>query len=191
MRYLVLYLMVGVATLALTLLQSHLEKKKHGPSLSETLDELRLQEASTWQRIANKVIVPVLAGIAIICVWPVAVAFLVKDLTKPRRLKAVGEKQAFRVQEKDLIEQLSIAEIESRERVEDPLGGVPDKPFGHLWPAWNAFVNELSADATLWSFAATDDTSYEAVRLEGYVHFDESGTESIFLTAKMPLSVND
>jgi hypothetical protein len=38
MRYLVLYLAFGVAALALTLLQSHLEKKKHGPSLSDTLD---------------------------------------------------------------------------------------------------------------------------------------------------------
>ena len=191
MRYLVLYLAFGVATLALTLLQSHLEKKKHGPSFGETMEELKLQKASTWQRIAHKVIVPVLAGIAVICVWPVAVVLLVKDLIKPRHSKDVAERKEFRVREQDLIEQLSIDEIEKRERVEDPLGGVPDEPFGHIWPAWQAFVNELSADATLWSFAATDDTSYRAVRLEGYVDFGNDGTESVFVTAKIPLSADD
>jgi hypothetical protein len=191
MRYLFLYLAFGVATLALTLLQSRLEKKKHGPSLSDTLDELRLQNASTWQRIAHKIVVPVLAGIAIICVWPVAVVLLVKDLIKPRHSEDVAEKQEFRIREQDLIEQLSIDEIEKRERVEDPLGGVPDEPFGHIWPAWQAFVNELSADATLWSFAATDDTSYRAVRLEGYVHFDNDKAKSVFITSKKPLSDDD
>jgi hypothetical protein len=191
MRYLVLYLAFGVAALALTLLQSHLEKKKHGPSLSDTLDELRLQNASTWQRIAHKIIVPVLAGIAVICVWPVAVVLLVKDLIKPRHSENVDEKQEFRIREQDLIEQLSIAEIEKRERVDDPLEGAPNEPFGHLWPAWQTFVNELSADASLWSFAATDDTSHTAVRLEGYVHFDDGRIQSVFVTAKVPLSEED
>ena len=187
MRYLVLYLAIGAITLALTLLQSRLEKKKRGPSLSETMEELRLQKASTWQRIAHKIIVPVLAGIAIICVWPIAVVLLVKNLIKPRHSKEVAEKQAFRVRQQDLIEQLSIDEIEKRERVEDPLGGVPEEPFGHLWPAWQAFVNELSADAELWSFAATNDTSYETIRLEGYVDFGNGQAGSMFVTAKVPL----
>jgi hypothetical protein len=56
-----------------------------------------------------------------------------------------------------------------------------------LWPAWQAFVNELSADAKLWSFAATDDTSYTAMRLEGYVDFDNGQAGSVFVTAKVPL----
>jgi hypothetical protein len=187
-RYLVLYLAIGVITLALTLLQSYLEKKKYGPSLSDTMDELRLQNAGAWQRIGHKIIVPVLAGIAVICVWPVAIVLLVKDLIKPRRSVEVAEKQEFRVREEDLIEQLSIDEIENRERIQDPLGGAPDEPFGHLWPAWQAFVNELSADASLWSFAATDDSDYEAIRLQGYVHFDNHRAESVFITSRIYLS---
>ena len=191
MRYLVLYLAVGAITLALTLLQSHLEKKKHGPSLSETMEELRLQKASTWQRIAHKIIVPVLAGIAIICVWPVAIVFLVQSVIEHRRLAKLEEDKKFRIREQDLIEQLSIDEIEKRERVDDPLEGAPNEPFGHLWPAWQTFVNELGADAILWSFAANDDTSHTAVRLEGYVHFDNGEAGSMFVTAKVPLSEED
>ena len=191
MRYLVLYLAVGAITFALTLLQSHLEKKKHGPSFGETMEELRLQKASAWQRIAHKIIVPVLAGVAIICVWPVAIVFLVQSVIEHRRLAKLEEDKKFRIREQDLIEQLSIDEIEECERVDDPLGGAPDKPFGHLWPAWQAYVKELSADATLWSFAATDDTSHTAVRLEGYVHFDNGEAGSMFVTAKVPLSEED
>ena len=188
MRYLVLYFAVGVITLALTLLQSHLEKKKHGPSFGETMEELRLQKASTWQRIAHKIIVPVLAGVAIICVWPVAIVLLVQSVIEHRRLAKLEEDKEFRIQEQDLIEQLSIDEIEKRERVEDPLGGVPDEPFGHLWPTWRTFVNELNADVKLWSFAATDDTNYTAVKLEGYVHFDNGEAKSVFIASKKRLS---
>jgi hypothetical protein len=191
MRYLVPYLAVGAITLALTLLQSHLEKKKRGPSFSETMEELRLQKASTWQRIAHKIIVPVLAGVAIICVWPVAIVFLVQSVIEHRRLAKLEEDKKFRIREQDLIEQLSIDEIEKRERVDDPLEGAPNEPFGHLWPVWQTFVNELSADASLWSFAATDDTSHTAVRLEGYVHFDDGRAQSVFVTAKVPLSEED
>ena len=191
MRYLVLYLTAGAITLALTLLQSHLEKKKHGPSFSDRLEELRLQNAGTWQRIAHKIIVPLLAGVAIICVWPIAIILLVKDLIAPRHTEQTAEKQEFRIQEQDLIEQLSIDELEKHERVEDPLGGAPDEPFGHLWPAWRTFVNELSADVKLWSFAATDDTSYTTVKLEGYVHFDNGEAKSVFIASKKRLSEDD
>ena len=187
MKFLILYAVAGTITLVLTLLQSHLEKKKHGPSLGDTMEELRLQKASTWQRIGHKIIVPVLAGIAIICVWPVAIVFLVQSVIEHRRLAKLEEDKKFRIREQDLIEQLSIDEIEKRERVEDPLGGVPDKPFGHLWPAWQRFVKTLSADATLWSFAATDDTDYRKTKLEGYVHFDNGIAQSKFLTSKKSL----
>jgi len=191
MKYLVLYLAAGAIALVLTLIQSYFVRKKHGPSFSETMDELRLQDASTWERLLHKIIVPALAGIAVICVWPAAIALLVKEKLQSRKPEEPAEKPVFRVQEQDLIEQLSIDEIEKRERVEDPLGGVPNEPFGHLWSAWQAFVDQLSADATLWSFAATDDTCYETRRVEGYVHFDEDGAESVFFAAKIPLSEED
>ena len=191
MKYLVLYLAAGTITLALTLLQSHLEKKKHGPSLNDTMDELRLQKAGTWRRIAHKVIVPVLARIAVICVWPVAIVFLVQSVIEQRRLSKLAEDKKFRIREQDLSEQLSIDEIEKRERVDDPLGGAPNEPFGHRWSAWRTFADELQADASLWSFAATDDSDYETIRLEGYVHFDDGSAKSMFVTSRRPLRADD
>ena len=51
-------------------------------------------------------------------------------------------------------ERLSIEDIEARERVIDPLGAVPELPFGHLHSAWKAFLEGISPDDALWSFSA-------------------------------------
>ncbi|WVM93015.1 hypothetical protein ULG90_02285 [Halopseudomonas pachastrellae] len=48
----------------------------------------------------------------------------------------------FAVTEDHLLESLTVAEIEARERVADPLGAVPDLPFGHLNTAWQEFLAE-------------------------------------------------
>jgi hypothetical protein len=42
----------------------------------------------------------------------------------------------FAVQPGDLLELLSVEEIEQREQVFDPLGAVAELPFGHLNDAW-------------------------------------------------------
>ena len=192
MKYLIIYLAAGTIALAFTLVQHYFTKKKHGPSISETMDDLRLQDAGRLEWIAHKVVVPALAGIGVICLWPVAIVLLIKETFESDVLPGEpAERPVFRVQEQDLIEQLSIDEIEKRELIEDPLGGVPNEPFGHLSHRWQAFVNELSDDAKLWSFAATDDLGYKSIRLEGYVQFDDDEAQSVFVAAKKPWSEED
>jgi hypothetical protein len=191
MTYLLLYLAVGAITLVATLVQERSARKKHGRSLGDALYELRRDKASLWTRFAHEILLPALTGLVVICFWPVALFWLIKHAFGERQRKNQEEESKFRVRQEDLIEQLSIEEIERRERVDDPLGGTPDKPLGHLSPAWTAFVEELGDDSTLWSFAATDDSGYEAVRLEGYVDFSEKDTRSMFVTARRQLSQGD
>ena len=188
MSYVLLYLAAGVLTLVVTLVQSRVVKKKHGQSCHDAVYELTREKASIWKRFAHEILVPALAGLLVICFWPIAIFWLIQQAIEQRREKIRKEGRKFRVTKEDLIEKLSIEEIERCERVDDPLGGVPDKPFGHLWPAWRSFADKLNPDDTVWSFAATDNSSYEPVRLEGYVHFDHGGKESVLVIERKWLS---
>ena len=49
---------------------------------------------------------------------------------------------------------LTLGEIEARERVDDPLGAVPNVPFGHLNAAWRTFLASRASGDELWSFTA-------------------------------------
>lgn len=72
--------------------------------------------------------------------------FSKKTVTTPE------EEREFAVEPADLQEQISIEEIEQREKVFDPMGAVPDLPFGHLHGAWQSFLSQRESDATIWTF---------------------------------------
>lgn len=59
----------------------------------------------------------------------------------------------FRVRPEDLTGQTTIAEVETSNFIKDPLGAVPELPFGHLNAVWTDFVASRPADAKLWTFA--------------------------------------
>jgi hypothetical protein len=60
----------------------------------------------------------------------------------------------FAVERQHLTERLTLQEIEVREQVEDPLGAVPAKPFGHLHEAWSVFSAQITDKDELWAFSA-------------------------------------
>ena len=53
-----------------------------------------------------------------------------------------------------LVERLTVAQIEAREMVSDPLGAVPALAFGHLNAVWVEFVSKLRAGDEIWAFTA-------------------------------------
>ena len=77
--------------------------------------------------------VPPLAALLVLAVWPVVFYMKGKEVwwKKDARTPQEAEKK-FAVTEGDLLEKLSVPEIEARERIVDPMGAVPDAPFGHL-----------------------------------------------------------
>ena len=75
----------------------------------------------------------------------------------------------FAVQPSDLIECLSVNEIEHRERVDDPLQAVPNLPFGHLNDVWMQFLQKRQSGDSLWSFAAKWESWGSHEQLAGYV----------------------
>jgi hypothetical protein len=52
------------------------------------------------------------------------------------------------------LQTITIEEVEQRERVFDPMGAVPDLPFGHLNAAWQKFRDGLEPQDVIWTFSA-------------------------------------
>ncbi|WP_295525781.1 hypothetical protein [Novosphingobium sp. Chol11] len=104
---------------------------------------------------------------SVLLLWPVLLVLLVWNWLKRKDAEPVEEQ--FTVPEAGLIEQLSVAEIESRELVDDPLGGAPRLPFGHLNPVWRKLLESVTAESTIWSFSTLWDHRWGAQQVEGYV----------------------
>jgi len=104
---------------------------------------------------------------SVLLLWPVLLVLLVWSRLKRKDAEPVEEQ--FTVPEAGLIEQLSVAEIERREFVDDPLGGAPRLPFGHLNPVWRKHLESVTPESTLWSFSTLWDHRGGAQQVEGYV----------------------
>jgi hypothetical protein len=95
-----------------------------------------------------------------ILLWPVRLFNLLKArLTKPnpesKRLRTLfDDYPAFELKTQDLVERLTVEQIEQRELVDDPLHAVPPVPFGFLHESWQALRAQLQPGDELWSFDA-------------------------------------
>lgn len=100
--------------------------------------------------------------------WPVLLLARLWIAIKGER--PLPEEKTFSVQPEALQQKLTIAEIEQRHYIFDPLGAVPALPFGHLHSAWLAFMEKLHPDDEIWSFDAIWENSWQhKEHLAGYV----------------------
>lgn len=114
--------------------------------------------------------VAVLAAVAGVVAWPAALYMKGKEIFGKKSESALDEERQFAVGCSHLQECLTVLQIETREVVTDPLGAVPDLPFGHLNAAWKAFVEDVGADDELWSFTAPWQTKWGRKEIRtGYV----------------------
>ena len=126
-----------------------------------------------------------------ITIWPVMVLILLEDKLNIGPGAPVPER-VFAVKRADLLEKLTVEQIEARERVQDPLGAVPDLPFGHLHAAWKVFLAGCQPGDKLWSFSARwpGDWRGEEQR-EGYVRVRLTGPGPAFETVRRLLAEPD
>jgi hypothetical protein len=168
-----IYLAVGVVILvAGTILVVSTEYifAKGGPRLGDLAHGVR---SSGWEDWLGNVIITVL----IVTLWPAPLAWggfsWIKDLFWKRSeglIPRMPKEPEFRVCRRHLRGALSIEEIETAERVRDPMGAVPDLPFGHLNAAWRRFVSTIPPGAALARFSARwRPDRYWVEHLEGYV----------------------
>ncbi len=105
------------------------------------------------QRGVRKFWEPMLGISAMGLVWPLGLFIVVKDRWDKWREPARKKAAAFRVRRGDLLKLHTIEQVARDARVHDPLGAVPDVPFGHLNALWTQFLRERPQDGELWSFA--------------------------------------
>lgn len=194
MTYLYVYLAIGVVTLIAVLVAHLASRTSEVIDIAELLLAVDPNSNKWWWKPLNKIVIPLLAGIFIVLVWPAALVMKVKDILKERAGMHTTEdteleppKKEFLVDREALIQQLSLEEVEAAETIADPLEGAPRLPFGHLNKAWNEFTSHLE-DGELWMFSAqwTSDWGRKE-KQEGYVIVRGNEIGPYFLTKWLPL----
>lgn len=179
------YLGIGIAVLAVLFGEHLLTKKDEPESLRDILDAFNPDRKKLSYRILDDVVVPVLAAVAVVIVWPAAVYMKVKEIFGKKSESSLEDAHEFAVERSFLQERLTVPQIEAREVVADPLGAVSDLPFGHLNAAWKAFVERVGADDELWSFTAPWQTKWGRKEVRtGYVVVRGGAPASYFLTMR-------
>lgn len=92
------------------------------------------------------------SGLAI-AVWPLTFSILINELrdSSISEFEDGGEPK-FRCETKDLLEKVNPLEVEAGAKVLDPLGRVPDLPFGHLNKGWLRLRRKVRPGDVMWSF---------------------------------------
>lgn len=189
MNYLYGYLAVGTVVL-LVILISH--RIAEGPKTkSELIDALYPERKTLRYRILNNVGIPVLAGAAALIAWPIVPYMKFKEYLEKKNKAAREKEKKFSVKREDLLKKMTIEEIEKLERVHDPMGAVPDLPFGHINPGWLKFLASVEPDDSIWSFLSewTSPRGRKELR-GGYAIFRNNMVGHHFMTNKTTIEAN-
>jgi len=192
MKYLVVYGAIGAAILVAMLLQDYLQKRRNTLFDLGTLNKLVNPNSSIALRLRDEVLLPLLAGLLAVVLWPVVLFLLVKSLLEKLREKKAASAAAFRISKGHLVERLTISEIEQREIVSDPHNAVTELPFGHLNKPWVAYLDELQPDGEIWSFSMTWENEWsDTDKVEGYVAVQNGQIGPHFINLRRSLSELD
>ena len=122
-------------------------------------------------------------------IWPISFGFILRRRWLAQTATPTVESTALRERHEDLVEargylseRLSVAEIEVREMIKDPLSAVPSVPFGHLYVAWLAFKSRHVEADGFWAFSIEREFGDGNYRLAGYAVLDGAKVIDEFLT---------
>ena len=200
LHLLLLYLAIGMLTLAVSLAK-HLWRKRHEwpdwlrgragaswrdrQSFLALLAELDQKTRTRWYRFRELVLAPILTVLSMVLLWPLAWKLSVGYWLQARRQERDRLTRIFKVQPPHRTERLSLEQIEARERVDDPLHAVPNLPFGHLHPQWAQLKAALQPGDELWAFATPWPGSLgRTLELAGYVRWRRRKSLGHILTVR-------
>jgi hypothetical protein len=177
------YLAAGAATLA----AMYLAQRRASTDTAQLMDRLLAPYRSrrtSAERILEDYVVPAVAVLIVLAVWPALVALKIRQTANEKRHRP----RAFAVVAADLLERRTVAEIKSAESIHDPLGAVPAVPFGHLHRRWAELLATLQPTDELWSFRARWSGGWgpEEIRT-GYAIVRGGAPGAYLLTARFPV----
>lgn len=157
MIYLYGYLAIGALVVAVLFVWRGRTQDDESQSLRDLLATMRAERRTRSYRIFRRIGTPVLATLTFLVVWalwPLAVYLRAVRFFSKEGADETTLGREFAVEPRHLEERLTLEAIEAREMVDDPLGAVPNVPFGHLNAAWQAFLENRETADELWSFTA-------------------------------------
>lgn len=148
-----LYVGIGAISFPVLRLLVYVFHRKESPSVwaQEVMATLE-KKKSLGDRI-KKSIVWVGAVLLFCLAWPVAVMVGLYALFFDKQTPSYhSDEPSFICQKDSLIKRVEPIEVEAASYVTDPLGRVPDTPFGHLHQGWINLLAQLEPTDQLWSF---------------------------------------
>lgn len=153
------------------------------------------KSTSLKMRLANVVLIPLAIVFFFLPLWPLLLSielgfpwhkfkFWTDKATTSVPWTLSDDEPGFKLSKADLLQKLDRVDIESNERVFDPLHAVPDQPFGHLNKVWLSYVDGLEPGCELWSFSGHWKTQYRDWQMQGYVALQGEKTGPFFLTSQ-------
>ena len=172
--FLTAYLLIGL--LALVIIFPGRDK---GPKEEDWASMLALVSPpkSRGEIFLEEVILPVILAVLVVALWPLAVVYGIREWHRSRYPDQSLEPPVFAIKQDHLVEAVAIEAIEQQERVHDPLGAVPDRPFGHLNSAWQGFREQCDPEARIWRFSSPYQSEWGNKEIRsGYVAVMPDGT---------------
>ena len=202
----ILYLALGALVLLVMYVHGHLRKKTFAHELAIIMEQEQSKRLPFWKKMLSKfAIVFVVLPVAWL-VWPGALFIKIRSEIRERRPNVQNSRQSalysearrrqrkwaglnvddtedFEVRPDERLQKHTVEQVQALHRVIDPMGAVPDLPFGHLNHRWVAFMASLQPDDEIWSFRTTRlpmDDEFSASN--GYVIVRHGKSADILLT---------
>lgn len=149
------------------------------------------KEEAQRSHLWRTVIVPLAVITFLIAIWPVVVVIVayqyfgegVGNRRQPSGLQLASGERPSEVRLCDLGTPLSVADLEAKEVVVDPLGAAPAVAFGHLNPAWIKFRKGIAPEDQLQPFDVIWESSrFFTERRTGYARVRGNHILSLFVT---------
>jgi hypothetical protein len=182
--YFLAYCAVGIVILLVMPTINGYLKRRRGEEESQPSSLRSLFESkptTLGDKFIEWVLAPSVAISLVVVGWPFLIYFAIKEHLYPT--KPYVEK-VFQVEREHLGTPVEIIDIEAKEKVFDPLGAVPDVPFGHLNTAWREFTAQMADGDRLWTFSAKWQSDWGNPELrDGYVIVKpDAGLGAFFMT---------
>jgi hypothetical protein len=146
-----IYLATGVAALFTMRLLVSITEAPDQPSqwVKDVVQMVRevKHNANNWKKHLEKLIfLPLM-----LLLWPVAIVIVLFEIFRQDRWKPDPE-AAFTCRRQHLVQVVTPEAAQAEAKVFDPLGRVPDLPFGHLTAGWCALLAGKQEMDELWYF---------------------------------------